>query len=285
MGTGGDVIGREYMARYFGEREREVGSAGDEPGERIVGALKGPGDRAFFTYRKDSSVNGEVFFQRRNLLVHVRCWSIGEPSKDEVLDCAYRAAQEADRHVRADALRRAAPAALVVTLVLSGCTGTDTGAETTASPEPTPTSARWRPGEFTRDVDVCGAVSKATRDRLGVAECDADAPVRPNVCVWGHDNEDDRPTILLTVEQLRYEPPPPRPNRTAAQEAEHEFERPPGWGFRSGSSAAEAPGLDEGGRHRHRRGGPAYDPLISAARRTRPRPSRPAPGTTRGWPG
>lgn len=100
VGTGDQVIGREYDRMYFYERESPVEDDGEEPGERIVGALKGLGDRAFFAYGRGTSRDGTIYLQRGNTLVRVRCWSIDEPTKNTVLDCAYRAAQEASRHVQ-----------------------------------------------------------------------------------------------------------------------------------------------------------------------------------------
>lgn len=128
-------------------------------------------------------------------------------------------------------LRRAAALALAAALTLSGCTGT--GAVPEATPEPTTTPNRWKAGEFTRDQQVCDAVSQETQDRLGVARVQYLPGAEQDSCSWAHRNDDGDYTLLLTLRQLRFEPPPPRPTRTASQEAQHEFGRPPGWGFRS----------------------------------------------------
>lgn len=140
---------------------------------------------------------------------------------------------------RAD-LRRAAALVLAAALTLGGCT--DTGAAPEESPEPTTTPNRWKAGEFTRDQQVCDAVSKKTQDRLGVARVIEAPGADRDTCAWGHRNDDGDHTLLLTVRQVRYEPPPPRPTRTATQEAQHEFGRPPGWRYRS---ATPVPGLGD----------------------------------------
>lgn len=121
--------------------------------------------------------------------------------------------------------------ALAAVLAVGGCSGApDEAASSSASPTGSPSASRWKPGEFTTDHDVCGAISADTVRKLRLKKSALDRNFTR--CVWA--GTEDDVSHMFTVNRLRYAPPEPRPDYSATDEARHAFARPRGWDFGEG---------------------------------------------------